>query len=108
LKKFTEAYLQYSKQKVKEKPKRLDTPKPQSDEVFTISNAGLVILGPFLKHFFSNLGYLEDKNFKDQSSQERAALLLQNLVDPNAEYAEEDLLLNKILCGIPIHRSIPV
>jgi hypothetical protein len=108
LKKFTEAYLQYSKQKIKEKPKRLDTPKPQDDEVFIVSNAGLVILGPFLKHFFSNLGYLEDKNFKDQSSQERAALLLQNLVDPNAEYAEEDLLLNKILCGIPIHQAIPI
>lgn len=108
LNKFTEAYLQYSDQRVKEKPKKLDSPKPQDDEIFIVSNAGLVILAPFLKHFFSNLGYLEDKNFKDQSSQERAALLLQYLVDPSTEYAEEDLLLNKILCGIPIHQAIPI
>ena len=47
-----------------------------ADELY-IGNAGLVILWPFLDHFFARLDFLEDKQFKDDAARHRAVGLLQ-------------------------------
>ena len=73
-----------------------------SDEAY-ITNAGLVILWPFLIHFFERLGLLEERRFKDVAAPHRAVRLLQYLTDPQQEPPPEYLLvLNKVLCGIPV------
>jgi hypothetical protein len=73
-----------------------------SDETY-ITNAGLVILWPFLVRFFKRLGLLEERRFKDVAAPHRAVRLLQYLADPQQEPPPEYLLvLNKVLCGIPV------
>ena len=53
--------------------------KPKSavleEEVF-VSNAGLVLLWRYLRHFFENLGLLQDRAFKDELAQHRAVYFL--------------------------------
>ncbi len=51
---------------------------------------------------------MENRAFVSPEAQQRAALLIQALLDEHHEYEESDLLLNKILCGIPTEEVIPV
>ena len=68
-----------------------------------IGNAGLVLTGPFLTALFMKLGFLEDGRFISDESQSRAAYILQHLAFNHISFAEYDLVLNKILTGIPAH-----
>ncbi|NOT50463.1 MAG: hypothetical protein HOP10_04205 [Chitinophagaceae bacterium] len=61
-----------------------------------ISNAGLVILAPFLSSFFKQVGLTEGKDIADRS---KAVCLLQYLTGYNKDWKEYDMPLNKILCG---------
>ena len=77
-----------------------------------INNAGLIILAPYLKPFFSKIGLLEGKNFKDAAAAIKAVHLLQHICGfdkegDSPEYGEHDLLFNKILCGINISEPVP-
>ncbi|MFT4600344.1 MAG: hypothetical protein ACI857_000518, partial [Arenicella sp.] len=72
----------------------------EGDRVF-VANAGLAMIWPFLTTLFKNLGYLEDKLFKNFESQERAVHLLQYIVDGEEGSPDFVLILNKVLCGIP-------
>src|SRR5271166_764180 len=73
-----------------------------ADEAY-VSNAGLVILWPFLARFFERLGLLEGRQFKDVAALHRAVRLLQYLADPQQEPPPEYLLLlNKVLCGMAV------
>jgi len=67
-----------------------------------VTNAGLVILWPFLSHFFKHLDLLEKQGFKDRSSLHRAVALLHTLVTEETEPAEYSLTLNRILCGMDL------
>jgi len=73
-----------------------------------IGNAGLVIVWPFLSHFFKGLGLVakdpkDDKlHFTDQSARHRALGLLQYLVSADESPQEFQLPLNKILCGMAV------
>lgn len=74
----------------------------EADEV-PVSNAGLVILWPFLGHFFTHLGLLEDgSRFKDMAARQRAAGLLQVIATQDASPPEYLLPLNKLLCGLEL------
>lgn len=75
-------------------------------EIF-VKNAGLVILNGYLNYFFEQCGLLdENRNLPAQKAQ-RAALLLQYVFNPGALLInEEDLVLNKVMCGIPIESQI--
>lgn len=75
-------------------------------EVFFIDNSGLVLLNPFLPKLFAELEYQEKGEWKDVSLQHRAALLLQYLVEFNDDIFENNLMLNKILCGIPVTDTV--
>ncbi|WP_027187589.1 contractile injection system tape measure protein [Desulfovibrio cuneatus] len=70
---------------------------------YFLNNAGLVLVAPFLPHFFQHLGLLDSQQeFISPTEKSRAVCLLQLLLDPeNPLIAEGDLLLNKILCGWP-------
>ncbi|NEP32628.1 MAG: hypothetical protein F6K38_14465 [Moorea sp. SIO3B2] len=76
-----------------------------SDEIY-IYNAGLILIWPFLTRFFVKIGLVQDKIFINTISAERAALLLQYLVDHSTEIPEHSLPLNKILCGIDLLEPI--
>ncbi|NEP48268.1 MAG: hypothetical protein F6K65_05295 [Moorea sp. SIO3C2] len=76
-----------------------------SDEIY-IYNAGLILLWPFLNRFFVKIGLVQDQIFINTISAERAALLLQYLVDNSTEIPEHSLPLNKILCGIDLLEPI--
>ena len=72
-------------------------------EELYISNAGLVILWPFLGQFFGQLGLLEARQFKEEEARHRAVGLLQFLADGQPEPSPEYLLpLNKVLCGMDV------
>lgn len=74
----------------------------EADELY-INNAGLVILWPFLSHFFTHLDLLtENKQFKNLAAMQRAVALLQYLAIENDDFPEYWLTLNKVLCGMAI------
>lgn len=72
-----------------------------------VNNAGLVLIAPFLPIFFDALGLLKEKSFITPQAAERAAMILQYIATGNTEMAENDLILNKILCGIDINEPLP-
>ena len=81
---------------------QLDLSFSEADELY-INNAGLVILWPFLSHFFTHLDLLEDnKQFKNLAAMQRAVALLQYLAIENDNFPEYWLTLNKVLCGMAI------
>ena len=71
-------------------------------EELYVANAGLVILWPFLSHFFGRLDLLQGREFKDRQAQQQAAVLLQYLATAETDSPEYVLPLNKLLCGLPL------
>jgi hypothetical protein len=89
---------------------RLKTSKTGSeqDEGIYISNAGLIILHPFLTLFFENLGLLDDnRQFISSHTQIKAAVILYYLQSGKDDYKEWEMSLNKILCGMATDELIP-
>jgi hypothetical protein len=83
--------------------------KYDDSDFITVQNAGLVILWPFLPRFFENLGLLHGKEFKDETSQSKAASLLQYLAgEAEEEIFEGQLTLNKVLCGINLSEPVAI
>lgn len=86
-----------------------------SPEIFIIGNAGLCLIAPWLVRLFGMLGYLdgEKKRLKDEDSKKRAIFLLQYIVyGEEQEYRETELLLNRLLTGlpwnIPLQKGLPL
>ncbi|MEA2985411.1 MAG: hypothetical protein QOD94_1665, partial [Alphaproteobacteria bacterium] len=80
-------------------------------ETIYISNAGLILTGPFLPHLLQVLDVLvRDDNgrqhVRDYHAASRAVHLLQYLVDGRTDAPEPLLVLNKILCGTPVWAPI--
>jgi hypothetical protein len=72
-------------------------------EELSVGNAGLVILWPFLTHFFTRLGLLDrERRFNDRAGRHRAAGLLQVVASEDTSLAEYLLPLNKLLCGLEL------
>lgn len=71
-------------------------------EIWQVENAGLVLLWPYLSTLFERLGLLTDDQFVDEEKQQQAALLLEYLVCGELPKEEYGLVLNKVLCGIPL------
>ncbi|GEN05988.1 hypothetical protein SAMN05443572_102895 [Myxococcus fulvus] len=76
-----------------------------------IDNAGLILTSPFLPHLFRELGLTrvddQGKTHLDPEPAMRAVHLLQYLVDGRTSAPEPLLVLNKILCGLPVPTPIP-
>lgn len=74
----------------------------ESDDHY-IDNAGLVLAAPYLPRLFAMLDLLDGAVFRNAAAAERAAHLLQYLVDGREDAAPEfRLALNKLLCGIDL------
>jgi hypothetical protein len=80
-------------------------------ETIYISNAGLILTGPFLPHLLQVLDVLvrddnDRQHVRDYHAASRAVHLLQYLVDGRTDAPEPLLVLNKILCGTPVWAPI--
>ena len=96
--------IEIEKEVVKRKPPR----NPENEEGIYISNAGLILLHPFLQPFFAELGLLTDKNqFISIAAQHKATVLLYYLQTNNEDYKEWEMALNKIICGMRYDELIP-
>ncbi|MES2797452.1 MAG: contractile injection system tape measure protein [Bacteroidota bacterium] len=74
-----------------------------NDKTLDCKNAGLVILFPYIKRFFENIGLIQNGEFTEQKSQNTAIQCLQYLATGQSISEEEaDYLLPKILCGVEI------
>jgi hypothetical protein len=73
-----------------------------------VQNAGLILLHPFFSIFFTRLQLVEKGKFVSQSAACRAMHLLQYLVDGACEHEEHLLVLNKLLCNIPLQEPVPL
>jgi len=68
-------------------------------EPIYIINAGLVMLSPYLPRLFDMLGLLTDGRFVNEAAIHKAILVSQFAVNGTDDVAEEEMMLNKILCG---------
>ena len=71
------------------------------DEGYFISNAGLVLLHPFLETLFETTGLVKGGSFVNKEAKDRAVQLLQYISGEPPEAPEYLLYLNKLLCGVP-------
>jgi len=71
-----------------------------------ISNAGLVLIQVYIERLFDQLGFCKGSKFINSRLQRRAVHILQYLAVAQTKSKEEDLVLNKILCGL--HPSEPI
>ena len=81
-------------------------------EFIYINNSGMIILGPYISMLFERLNLVEKGKFKNKHCQHKAVHILQYAVTGKEEQEERLLMLNKIICGMPVHepieRNIPV
>jgi hypothetical protein len=78
----------------------------EKKEGIYVSQAGLILLHPFLQYFFDELGLLEKKQFKDAEARQTAVHLLHYLATGKEQPMEYEMLMEKYLCGSYIHESI--
>lgn len=71
-----------------------------------IYNSGLILLYPYLKRYLDTLNLLKGNHFISRTHQLQAVHALEILVRGHNSYREYDLILNKMLCGLPL--SIPI
>jgi hypothetical protein len=88
-------------------PMPMSLPEPDPAEALFVTNAGLVLLAPYLERLFERCGCTRDRAFVDGPAAERAALLLQLAATGLAEAPEHRLPLNKLLCGLPLASPLP-
>jgi len=71
-----------------------------------VQNAGIVILHPFLKHFFTLVKIVNKLGKVIPAKRELAVQTLHFLATGNEEFFEGNLVLEKFLCGLPLHSPI--
>jgi hypothetical protein len=76
-------------------------------QVVFIANAGLVLAGPYLPRLLAMLGLTDGRGFKDGAAAQRAVLLLQFVATGALDVPEPLLVLNKLMCGLPIEQPVP-
>jgi len=72
-----------------------------------VSNAGIILLHPFIPRFFNKLGLIENGQFISLTHQQRAICLLHYLATSKEEFPEEELVLQKHLCNYPLDGTLP-
>ena len=73
---------------------------------YFVNNAGLVLIWPFFERLFSMLGWLNGKEFSSSENAERAVCLLQYIVTGEEVIFEPDVVLNKLLTGVPLEHPM--
>lgn len=93
-----------------DKPGEVQVVQPEKENTnnsYLIFNAGLVLINPFLNELFKKLNLIENGAFINEQAQMKAVHLLQYAVTGKTGSPEHILLLNKILCGIPVNQAVP-
>ena len=92
--------------KLKEENRALDQQlfKDQEGHIL-VENAGLVLLHPFLKHFFNGIGLLDENN--NITDKVLATHVLHYIATGNENDFEQTMLLEKYLVGLDPFESIP-
>jgi hypothetical protein len=78
-----------------------------SKDTIYINNAGLILLHPLLATYFVRLGMMVGGKFINADAQLRAVHLLQYLVNGKSNNPEHFLVLNKVLCNVPVEEPVP-
>ncbi|MDT3740685.1 MAG: contractile injection system tape measure protein [Candidatus Kapabacteria bacterium] len=78
----------------------------KSKDIYFITNSGLVIFHPFLEKLFEQLDLFKNDSLTKPDSQHKAILLTQYLITGKEEFYENELILNKILCGLPVESEV--
>lgn len=84
-----------------EKQESHSLPTNETEMKTIIYNAGLIIVWPFLTRLFEQLSLLKQGDFVNAESRNRAVYLLQYLVYNEINFPEYELVLNKLLSGMP-------
>ncbi|HKR05316.1 MAG TPA: contractile injection system tape measure protein, partial [Bacteroidia bacterium] len=69
-------------------------------------NAGIVLLHPFLVHFFENLKLIKDRKFISVQKHQKALCLLHYLATANTQVQEYELVIAKVLCAYPLQEPV--
>jgi hypothetical protein len=90
----------------------MSTTTPEFQDPIYITNGGLIILAPFLPRLFEKSGLTQENVFVDKEAQSKAIQLLVYAVTGATAFKEEDVVLNKLLCGMsvlePTVASLPI
>lgn len=98
---------QLSQKKKEQANKKTDRVLEKGNKLY-ISNAGLILLHPFLSTYFTRLNLMDKGQFITPEAQARAVHLLQYLVFTSTSNPEHELALNKILCNYSLHEPLPL
>ncbi|WGH74154.1 contractile injection system tape measure protein [Tenacibaculum tangerinum] len=77
---------------------------PNDTTSHLVKNAGLILLHPFLKQFFTVCGFLDEKNTIIKPNE--AVHLLHYVATKKEQQFENNLIFEKFLCNIPIQYPI--
>ncbi len=67
-----------------------------------VNNVGLILFWPFLTRFFEHLSLIKNGTFINQECKNKAVYILQYLVCNEINFPEHQLVLNKVLVGMPL------
>ncbi|PZX95188.1 hypothetical protein DOS84_01060 [Flavobacterium aquariorum] len=88
------------------KKTKLETPDSKTQNMIYVENAGLILFHPFLKSLFEQLDLTKNDIWTTKISQHKAILLTQFLINGETKIGENELVLNKILCGFQIENVV--
>jgi hypothetical protein len=80
----------------------------EAAEKYSVKYAGIVLLAPFLKPFFSELNLLDNGEWKNIDCTFRGVHLLKFLSNGHRQTPEYSLVIEKILCGLPVDMPVPL
>lgn len=84
-----------------------DFPQEEVTEKYFIKHAGVILLAPFLKTFFTNLDLIiNNTEWKDKAAQYKAIYIIWFLSTGLQHAFEYNLTIEKILCGVSIDEPI--
>ena len=76
-------------------------------EKIVVRHAGIILIAPFFKPFFTKLGLLKENKWVSGEAQVKAVYLLKYLSNGLQPVFEYELVLEKLLCGIPLSQPLP-
>ena len=71
-----------------------------------VTQAGLVLLHPFLRFYLEAVGLWSGESFRDESAQQMAIYLLYYLATKQTDAPEYELVLPKLLCGWSLNEPV--
>ncbi len=84
----------------------IETPLKEEDQQAILSNAGLILIHPYIKIFFDNCGFY-DNDSKEIVEKSKAVHALHYIATKTDCDWNANVSFEKFLCGIPLNVSIP-